>query len=141
MIKDVIIDMKSSQGIDGETNSIELSTVGKYGFKDGSYFISYDESELLEMDDVKTTLYIHSDNTVVLHRTGSLQSRLVVQEGVRNNCFYNTPQGELIIGIFGEEVKHNLSSLGGDISMHYTIDSNLKLISHNVINISIKEVN
>ena len=141
MIKDVIIDMKSSQGIDGETNSIELSTVGKFGFKDGSYFISYDESKLLEMDDVKTVLYIHADNTVVLQRTGSLQSRLVIQKGVRNNCFYNTPHGELIIGIFGEEIKHNLSFSGGNVSMNYTIDSNLELISRNVINFSVKEVN
>ncbi len=137
MMKDVIINIK---GIDGEEDAIELTTDGRFGEKNGSYFVSYDESEMLGMGKVKTTLYIKPDNSVILQRTGELESRLVVEEGRRSLCRYNTPEGELLIGIYGEAVKTDLNPTGGEISMKYTIDSNLKLISRNTVNISIREV-
>ena len=67
-----------------------------------------------------------------------MESRLVVEEGKRSTCYYNTPQGELLIGIFGESVKTELNSGGGKIHMKYTIDSNLNLISRNTVDISVK---
>ena len=89
---------------------------------------------------VKTGIYIKPDKSVILQRTGSVESRLVVEEGKRSVCCYNTSAGELLIGIFGEKVKTDLSSCGGEISMKYTIDSNLRLVSRNSVKISVKEV-
>ena len=142
MIKDVIIDIKTEQTVDGNTDLIEFTTDGKFGFRDGSYFISYEESKLLEVDgEIKTTVFIKPDNSVVMQRNGSYNSRMVIEKGVRNNCFYVTPMGELSLGIFGEKVNTDLSDCGGKISMNYTIDTNLQLLSRNHVNISIKEVN
>ncbi len=142
MIKDVIIDIKTQQTANGDTDTIEFTTDGRFGIKDGNYFISYDESELLEVEgEIKTTVFIKSDNSVVLQRNGAYNSRMVIEKGVRNNCFYMTPMGELSLGIFGEKVKTNLTENGGSISMNYTIDANSQLLSRNKVNISIKEVN
>ena len=142
MIKDVIISIKTEQTVGNSTDTIEFTTDGRFGIKDGSYFISYEESKLLEVDgDVKTTLYIKSDDSVVMQRNGAYSSRMVIEKGVRNNCFYVTPMGELSLGIFGEKVKTNFSEKGGSINMNYTIDTNLQLLSSNSVNISVKEVN
>ena len=142
MIKDVIISIKTEQTVGNSTDTIEFTTDGRFGIKDGSYFISYEESKLLEVDgDVKTTLYIKSDDSVVMQRNGAYSSRMVIEKGVRNNCFYVTPMGELSLGIFGEKVKTNFSEKGGSINMNYTIDTNLQLLSRNSVNISVKEVN
>ena len=142
MIKDVIIIIKTEQTVGDSTDTIEFTTDGRFGIKDGSYFISYEESKLLEVDgDVKTTLYIKSDDSVVMQRNGAYSSRMVIEKGVRNNCFYVTPMGELSLGIFGEKVKTNFSENGGSIDMNYTIDTNLQLLSRNSVNISVKEVN
>ncbi len=142
MIKDVIIDIKTEQTVDGVTDKIEFTTDGRFGFKEGSFFISYDESKLLEVDgEVKTTVYVKPDNSVVLQRKGAYNSKMIIEKGIRNNCFYETPHGELSLGIFGEKVKSNLSDNGGKISMNYTIDTNLQLLSRNAVNISIREVN
>ncbi len=142
MIKDVIISIKTEQTVGDSTDTIEFTTDGRFGIKDGSYFISYEESKLLEVDgDVKTTLYIKSDDSVVMQRNGAYSSRMVIEKGVRNNCFYVTPMGELSLGIFGEKVKTNFSEKGGSIDMNYTIDTNLQLLSRNSVNISVKEVN
>lgn len=142
MIKDVIIEIKTEQTVDSDTDFIEFTTDARFGFKDGSYFVSYDESKLLDVDgEVKTTLFVKPDNSIVLQRKGAYNSRMVIEKGVRNNCFYATPHGELSLGIFGEKVFSQLDNNGGKISMKYTIDTGLQLLSRNNVNISIREVN
>ena len=142
MIKDVIIEIKTEQTVDSDTDQIEFTTDARYGFKDGSYFVSYDESQLLEVDgEVKTTLFVKPDNSIVLQRKGAYNSRMVIEKGIRNNCFYQTPHGELSLGIFGEKVFSRLDNNGGEISMKYTIDTGSQMLSRNNVNISIREVN
>ncbi|MBE6776572.1 MAG: DUF1934 domain-containing protein [Ruminococcaceae bacterium] len=142
MIKDVIIDIKTEQTVDGNTDTIQFTTDGRFGIKDGSFFISYDESRLLEVDgEVKTTVFIKPDNSVVMQRNGAYNSRMVIEKGVRSNCFYSTPMGQLSLGIFGEKVMSSLTENGGNLVMNYTIDTDLKLLSRNRVNITVKEVN
>ncbi len=142
MIKDVLINIKGVQGIDDDSDTIEFITDGRFGFKEGEYYISYDESAMLDSgESVKTQIYIKPDNSVVLQRTGSIKSRILIEKGVRNNCFYSTPMGDLTIGVFGEELLYDLNESGGNVNLKYTIDSDLRLISRNEVNISIKEVN
>jgi uncharacterized beta-barrel protein YwiB (DUF1934 family) len=142
MIKDVIIDIKTKQTVDGDTDLIEFTTDGRFGFKEGSYFISYEESKLLEVEgEVKTTVFIKPDNSIVLQRKGSYNSKMVIEKGIRNNCFYTTPMGELTLGVFGEKVKTDLSDNGGTVCMNYSIDTNMRLLSQNQVKIFIKEVN
>ena len=142
MIKDVIIEIITEQSIDGQTDNIEFTTDGRFGIKDDSYFISYDESALLDVDgEIKTTIYLKPDNTVVLQRKGAYNSRMVIEKGIRTSCFYSTPAGSLSLGIFGEKVKNELNDDGGKIAMTYLIDSNAKVISRNTVNISVREVN
>ena len=141
MIKDVIIDIKGIQGIDDDTDTIEFSTDGRFGIKDDSYFISYDEGQMLEGDlEVKTSIYIKPDS-VVLQRNGAIKSRMVIEKGVRNTCFYSTPHGYLVLGIYGEKLDYSLTENGGSLDMSYNIDSDLKLVSKNSVNISIREIN
>ncbi len=141
MIRDAIINIKGIQGIEGDTDTIEFNTDGRFGIKDGSYYISYDESGMLDTgDEVKTHIYINSEESVVLQRTGTIKSKIFIEKGNRNSCFYSTPHGDLTIGVYGEIIEHNLTENGGDIKLKYTIDSDLRLISQNEVNISIREV-
>ena len=140
MIQDVIIDIKGTQENSGEENVIELNTEGRFGTKDDSYFISYNEGELSGLGDVKTVLFVRPDHSVVLQRTGSFQSRIAVEMGKRSTTVYRTPHGDMMIGIYGESVEHSLTPEGGTISMRYTVDSNLELISRNTVKISIRRV-
>lgn len=142
MIKDALININSIQGIDDDTDTIEFMTDGRFGFKDGSYYISYDESQMLDTgDEVKTQIYIKPDDSVILQRSGTIKSKILIEKGNRNNCFYSTPIGDLTIGVYGEQIEHNLTDNGGEIKLKYTIDSDLKLISRNEVNITIREVN
>lgn len=141
MIKDVVISIKGIQGLDGEQDTVELTTDGQYGIKDEQFYISYEEGKLLDSgDEVKTQLFIKNNDSVVLQRSGSIKSRMLIVKGERNTCYYSTPMGELIIGIFGEEIQHSLNDKGGKLTLKYTIDSNLQIVSRNEVNITVREV-
>ena len=47
---------------------------------------------------------------------------MVIEKGVRNNCFYTTPHGELSLGIFGEKVFYDLNQNGGNINAEIFVD-------------------
>lgn len=140
MIKDVVIYIKGIHGIDDESDTIEFSTDGRFGIKDDEYFISYNEGQIMDDGtDVKTTIYIKKDS-VVLQRKGTINSRMVIQKNERNTCFYSTPYCNMVIGIYGEEIDFNLSPSGGKVKLKYNIDSDLKLVSKNSVDIQIREV-
>lgn len=138
-MKDVIINIKGTQSNDTDSDVIEFTTLGKFSERDGKYMVMYEENQTLEGSSVKTTLKTE-DNRIVMNRSGAIDSKLVIEKGRRNRCFYSIPQGELVLGIFGESIVNNLNKNGGDLSMCYTIDIDNGLISRNTVEISIKEV-
>jgi len=141
MIKDVLINIKGVQGIDDQSDTIEFTSEGRFGVKDNEFFIAYDEGQMFEEKaEVKTKIFIKPDNSVVLERKGAVNSKMLIQEGKRNSCFYNTPLGDLVISIFGEKVDNNLSFDGGNITLSYTIDSDMRILSRNSVKISVNEV-
>ena len=48
MLKDVLINIKGTQGSGNEQDVIELTTDGRFGEKNGGFYITYDESEMLK---------------------------------------------------------------------------------------------
>ena len=140
MIKDVLITVVGIQGIDGEEDTVELTTEGRFGIKDGKYFLSYDEGQIVEAGKVKTKIFINFPDSVVLQRTGDINSRMEITAGERKSCFYSTPVGDICIGIYGEKIALDLKENGGNINLVYTIDSDLKLISRNRVKITVNEV-
>ena len=61
----------------------------------------------------------------------------MVESGKRSVCYYNTPAGEMLIGIFGEKVEHNLKKNGGSVfPRKYTIDQNLNFVNRSTVKIS-----
>ncbi len=138
-MKNVIIDIKGTQGIDGDSDTVELSTLGTLSEKDGKFLISYEENKTVKNESVKT-LVKTEDGRVTMIRSGALDSRLIIEKGRRNTCFYSVPQGELVLGIFGEEIENKLNENGGKLTMSYTIDIENSLVSKNTVEISVRKV-
>lgn len=139
-MKDVIIDIKGTQGIDGEDNVIELSTLGKLSVRDGKYLLTYEENETIKSNNTKTLLKAEGDSKITMIRSGAIDSRMIIEKGRRNTCFYSVPQGELVLGIFGETIENTLKDNGGKVKMSYTIDIENSVLSHNTVEISVREV-
>ena len=139
-MKDVIINIKGTQGYDSDSDVIEFTTLGKFAERDGKFMLVYEESQTIEGSPVKTTLKAENNERIIMNRSGAIESRFVVEKGQRSKCFYSVPQGELVLGIFGESIQNNLNKKGGKLSMSYTIDIDNGLVSRNTVEISVKEV-
>ena len=139
-MKDVLIDIKGTQGIGDDVDTIELTTVGQLAEKNGKQYLFYTENDAIGKANVKTTLKAEGNNKVTLSRSGGLESKLVIEKGRRSKCFYSTVQGELVLGIFGEEITNTLNDNGGFLSMTYTIDVENSLLSKNKVEIQVREV-
>ena len=138
-MKNVIINIKSSQGLNGEREVMELKSEGTLERIDGGFVLSYFEDTVIEGARIKTALTALESGKITLAREGAISSKLLIEEGVRNNCFYSVPEGNLSLGIFGKEVSVRLSDSGGSIKMVYTIDVDMKSISENTVEIKIRE--
>lgn len=135
----VIIKIKGIQSIDGRSETMELTTEGKICTENGKIVLRYEEGEMMGECKVLTKLTTEG-KSVVLERNGDLSSKLIIEEGVRNSCFYSMPHGEFMLGIYGKEVKNDLTSCGGRLKMFYIIDTNLHPVSENMVEITVKEV-
>ncbi len=138
-MKDVILNIKGTQEIDGHSEIMEFMSVGKYQNEDKRIIISYDESVSIGIEGVTTTLTLNDNGVVTLERNNGKFGNLIVEEGKRHLCQYSTEFGDIMIGIFGESVKNKLTPTGGSLSLKYSIDVNSGLLSKNKVEISIRE--
>ena len=139
--KDVLINIKGIQRIDGEEDVIELFTTGKYVLKNKKFYISYTESETTGFKDSDTLLKVDGDRSVTLIRTGKTSSHLVIEKGKRHQCQYDTGCGMFTVGISGDKIITELSEEGGLLDFSYSMDLNSALTSENRVIITIKESN
>ncbi len=140
LYKDVIIDIKGTQNVNGAEDTVELTTVGKMNIKDGKTYLRYDDSSSSGEDGVSCLIKIDdSENSVVMQRSGRLNSRMYIKKGQRHICHYDTSEGPLTMGIFGENVRSSLDENGGSLFMSYTIDVNYGMLSRNKVEISVRE--
>ena len=70
MKKDVYISIKGSQQLDGDSDSLEMTTQGSFYNKNGKFYLSYNEGELAGLEKCRTTLKISPDGTVTMMRRG-----------------------------------------------------------------------
>lgn len=139
-MQDVVIEIISTQEVDGDEDSIELTTVGKMNVINGKTYLKYDDSAATGLDGVSCLIKIDpEENSVVMQRSGVLNSRMYVKKGQRHICHYETGQGTLVLGVFGESVKDEMTDNGGSLFMSYTLDVNYGMVSRNKVQINVKQ--
>ena len=138
-MKKVLVNVKGTQDVDGENAVIELATEGTLREFEGDYIITYSDDPTESGNKTKTQLTVQKDGTVILDRRGDLNSRLVITEGERNSCLYAIPQGSMTLGIYGKQIKSNMTACGGTLKMVYSIDMNLTPLSENKVEIFVEE--
>lgn len=136
---DVLVTVKGYQTVSDDTQCVEFKTLGKYGRKNGKSYIVYDENESFGVS-VKTVIKVTDEKEIIMERSGSLDTRMIIAKGKRNNCFYRTPQGDMLLGFYGESIENRLNNVGGSLTAEYNIDINNGLLSKNKIEITLKEV-
>lgn len=140
MMKDVWISISNRQN-DGqqEEDTMLFDTAGSYYFNDGVGVLSYQESELTGLEGTRTSVMV-MPNQVVVDRDGMLTGRMVFREGTKDSYPYNTPYGQMMLGIDTRKIRHNFNENGGDVEIDYITDLAHTFVSRNKFRISVKEM-
>lgn len=140
MMKDVWISISNRQSVgQEEDNTMLFDTAGYYFFDDGVGVLSYQESELTGLEGTRTSVMVMPDQ-VVVDRDGMLTGRMVFREGMRDSYPYNTPYGQVMLGIDTRSIRHNFNENGGDVEIDYVTDLAHAYVSRNKFRISVKEM-
>ena len=140
MQENYLISIVSLQRIDGETGEIKLTTLGSYITKGTSRFIVYKEYNVENSSTARTSiLKIENSNKVTLMRGGAENTRLILEKSKRHLCQYDTGYGNLMVGIYTNQVACKLDDDGGTLEINYSLDINANLASMNELYITVKE--
>ena len=132
------VTIKDTHEHNGESFTAEFTSACEY-IKDGENFtVTYAEKGG-ELDGSVVSIRAKSGGTVEITRFGEFNTRLIVERGRRHICLYNTPFGEISMGVYAEEVYSQINAGGVSMKLRYTLDCNSGLISTNTMKITVKQ--
>ena len=140
MTENVIISIKGKQlYAESSPDEIELVTAGTLKRDSrGGFTVSYQESELTGLEGTTTKLHINGGKVTLL-REGNINSQMVFEEGRRHLSMYETPYGELSIGVNTRRMRSTLGEAGGDLEIDYAIEIDNLLAGQNLFRMNVKK--
>ena len=140
MRDNVIISIKGKQLYEeAGPDEMELVTAGTLKMDGaGGCTVSYQETELTGLEGTTTKLHIQKGKVTLL-REGSINSQMVFEEGRRHLSMYETPYGELSIGVNTRRMRSTLGEAGGDLEIDYAIEIDNLLAGQNLFRMNVKK--
>lgn len=137
---DVVIFIKGTRTVDGESDTVEMMTRGRYYKKKSTLYLSYEEMDEEDSSPtMKTLLKIEGTDRVTMTRSGKRASQLIIERGTRHQCHYDNGFTDWIMGIQGISIENELEDNGGVLNFKYSMDINAMLASEQEVNIVVKE--
>ena len=136
-----IMTLKSVQYEVGETFESVLDTEEDYSIdRNGDRIIEYTESEATGMEGSEMQLRISPDDMVSIVRSGAFNTHLVIEQGRKHFCHYDTPFGEFAVGVAAKWIRNHLTDEGGSLKLRYTVDADSTLLTDNEIEIAVRKM-
>ncbi len=132
----VMITVIGVQHVDGQSDTVELTTEALMHEEVDGFTLSYRESAATGMDGTLTTLRIQP-NKVTLTRRGAAAGMLVMEYQKRHMCSYATPVGSLMLGVFCDRMQQDLCLGGGTLDLSYTLDVEGSMMSRQDLHIKV----
>ena len=121
MKKTVVLSIQGKQKYaNQEPEVIELMTEGTLEYRDGGWDICYEESELTGMAGVTTSFRLEP-GTVILERTGKLQSQMIFRLGIPHESLYQMDFGALMLTVCAQMIEATIDENGGTVDLGYSI--------------------
>lgn len=137
-MKNAIIKITDRHIQEGEEYTGELTTAGEFEADGNGCKIIYKETDE-ELLDCVTTLTVDGGNRISMLRSGRYDTEMIIELDRRHSCYYTTPYGELVMGIYCKFIENNMNESGGTLRFAYTIDFNNVPASENELFIAVTE--
>lgn len=139
MTKEVLLTLQGLQFDQREEDAdkIEMVTVGDYYKRNGRHYVVYEEvTEGFERP-TKNRLKF-SPQMVELTRNGLVNVHMVFQENKKNMSNYNTPFGQILVGIDTKKITIDEMQDAIVVDVDYALDINYEFLSDCHIRIDIR---
>ncbi len=139
MTKEVLLTLQGLQFDQREVDSdkIEMVTVGDYFKKNDRHYVVYEEITEGFEQPTKNRLKF-SDHMVELTRNGLVNVHMVFQENKKNMSNYNTPFGQILVGIDTKRINIDEKEDNIVVDVDYALDINYEFLSDCHIKIDIR---
>lgn len=121
---------------DGEKISCELTTSGEFEVTESGCKIVYNETDE-ELANCVTTLDVEASDKISMTRSGKYNTEMIIEKERRHSCYYATPYGELLMGIYAKKIENKVTENGGTLDFSYTIDFNNVTASENELSVTV----
>lgn len=129
----VIIKMKSRQITPDDEEETELVTTGTCDRENGILTLSYEDTDATGFAGSTTSIRVTNDSLVTILRSGRANSNLTLELGKKHFCLYQTPYGNMTLGVQAKRLSCVMEEDRGSVEMEYVIDLNAAFLSENVI--------
>lgn len=138
MTKEILLSIKGLQFLeDNNEDEIEVITTGTYFQKDGRHYIKYDE--VMEgMDGKIQNLIKINDKSMEVTKRGLSNVHMVFEENKKNVTYYDTPFGNLLVGIAATNIDLNESKDIIDVKVDYALEVNYEHLADCSISMNIQ---
>ena len=138
MTKEVLLTLSGLQFDQREEDAgqVEMVTVGDYYKRNGKHYVGYEEITEGFSQPTKNRLKF-SEHMLELSRNGLVNVHMVFQENRKNLTNYNTPFGQILIGIDTKKIQVNEKEDDIVVEVDYSLDVNYEFLSDCHIKIAI----
>ena len=137
MTKDVLVKISGLQFSDDQGNDpVEIITTGNYYKKNGKHYILYDEVQE-GFDGVTKSIIKVNDDFLDVTKKGVTNVHMMFEKNKKNMSYYNTPFGNLLVGINAPDVKVNETEDNIDIKVDYKLEVNYEHLAECSISMNI----
>ena len=137
MTKEVLVTISGLQfSPETESESVELITSGSYYKKNGKHYIIYDEVNEGFSETTRNIIKLN-DDFMDITRRGVSNVHMMFEKNKKNMSYYNTPFGNLLVGINATDVKVNETEDNIDIKVDYKLEVNYEHLAECSISMNI----
>lgn len=137
MTKDVLVKISGLHFMeDSNADPVEIITTGNYYKKNGKHYILYDEVQE-GFDGVTKSMIKVNEDFLDVTKKGVTNVHMMFEKNKKNLSYYNTPFGNLLVGIDATEVKVNETENQIDIQVDYELEVNYEHLAECSITMNI----
>jgi len=117
------------------------SVLNAYGIAertdDGSWRISYEDSEITGLPGCLTTFCLVPDGSVILLRRGEVRTCMIFRRGTRQVCEYSTDGSVPSVVLHTHELEWEMGDAGGRLYVNYSVEMRGTVVEQNAIDLSV----
>ena len=122
--------IKNSQMFSDHDDCIEITTAGKFYFKNGKYYLLY--KEYADIGEVSVMIKVDGDR-VSIRRSGASSVTMNYAENYAEEVLYRLPYGDIVLELRTSMVDNMLTEDGGKLAIEYDLVVNNEAYGNKIL--------